>query len=125
MENKQLVQIVTDIEQFKLDNTQAVHDKVTQELDNVKKKIPSEQITSELEAMIEKEVATRFDQEIDLNPRALYYALKAEMELNKQATRQDLILFSYDVLEKTTKSKFLKKILRRLKKEQKNESGDE
>lgn len=75
--------------------------------------------------MIEKEVATRFDQEIDLNPRALYYALKAEMELNKQATRQDLILFSYDVLEKTTKSKFLKKILRRLKKEQKNESGDE
>lgn len=38
MENKQLVQIVTDIEQFKLENTQAVHDKVTQELDNVKKK---------------------------------------------------------------------------------------
>ena len=51
-----------------------------------------------------------------MKPKALYHALKVEAELNPEIEKDDLKQSAYDFLEKTTKNKYLKKIIRELKK---------
>ena len=46
-----------------------------------------------------------------MKPKALYHALKVEAELNPEIEKDDLKQSAYDFLEKTTKNKYLKKII--------------
>lgn len=122
MENEKLITVINSIDDFKTDNTKIVKSSINNELSNFKKTLPKEILTEDLEIEIQNEVnkkITEFNKDIDLKPKALYYSLKSEMELNEEITEKELTHSAYDYLEKKTKSKFLKKILRELKKESK------
>lgn len=114
--------MVTNMEQFKKENTQILRNNIKNEILIYQKKLPVENISEELELQIENEVSSKlseFNNNIDLNPTALYYSLKSEAELDGNISEKELIYSAYDFLEKNTKSKFLKKILKELKRENK------
>ncbi|SOB47044.1 conserved hypothetical protein [Lactococcus piscium] len=71
-----------------------------------------------LQFAVDKKIL-EFNNNIDLKPKALYYALKSELELDEQISEKKLTISAYDYLEKNTKNKFLKKILKELIKESK------
>lgn len=122
MENEQLENMVENVEDFKMDNTQTLKKSINAEVASYKKKLPAEILTEDFEVKIENEVnkkLSEFNDSIDVKPKALYYSLKSELELNKEATEKELTISAYDFLEKNTKSKFLKRILKDLKKETK------
>lgn len=122
MENKQLTNVVESMEQFKQENTQILKKNINDEISSYRKTLPVENLSEDLNSQIENEVSIKlseFNDSIDLKPAALYYSLKSEIELNENASEKELTYFAYDFLEKTTKSKFLKKILKELKRETK------
>lgn len=124
MENKQLDNLIHEVDIFKADNTRQLKKNINTELSAFKNSLPKEVLTSDLDQKIEAEVdgkLVEFNQNIDLKPKALYYSLKAELELDDTMSESDLIISAYSFLEKNTKNKFLKKILRELKKENKHE----
>lgn len=110
------------MEQFKKDNIQILRKSINNEILNYRKNLPIENLSEELELQIKNEVNSKlseFNNGIDLKPAALYYSLKSEVELDENISEKELTYSAYDFLEKTTKSKFLKKILKELKKETK------
>lgn len=122
MENRQLVNIVTNVEQFKKENTQILKKNINNEILNYRKSLSVDNLSEELELQIEDEVSSKlseFNSSIDLKPAALYYSLKSEVELDENISEKELTYSAYNFLEKTTKSKFLKKILKELKRETK------
>lgn len=122
MENKQLSNVVENMEQFKKENTQILKKNINDEILSYRETLPAETLSEDLESKIENEVSSKlseFNNIIDLKPTALYYSLKSEIELNENISEKELVYSAYDFLEKTTKSKFLKKILRELKRETK------
>lgn len=122
MENKQLLNVVENMEQFKKENTQILKRNINHEILNYRKTLPVEILSEDLESQIENEVTSKlseFNNTIDIKPTALYYSLKSELELNENISEKELVYSAYDFLEKTTKSKFIKRILRELKRETK------
>ncbi|MBC9825349.1 MULTISPECIES: hypothetical protein [Carnobacterium] len=122
MENRQLANVVKNVEQFKKENIQILRKNINNEILNYRKNLPIENLSEELELQIENEVSSKlseFNNGIDLKPAALYYSLKSEVELDENISEKELTYSAYDFLEKTTKSKFLKKILKELKRETK------
>lgn len=120
MENRQLANVVKNVEQFKSENTQILKKNINNEILNYRKNLPVENLSEELELQIENEVSRKlseFNNSIDLKPAALYYSLKSEVELDKNISEKKLTYYAYNFLEKTTKSKFLKNILKELKRE--------
>ena len=110
------------MEQFKKENTQILKKNINDEILSYRETLPAETLSEDLESKIENEVSSKlseFNNIIDLKPTALYYSLKSEIELNENISEKELVYSAYDFLEKTTKSKFLKKILRELKRETK------
>ena len=96
-------------------------DKKDYDLSNFRKILPKKFLTDELEIEINKEVdkkVSEFSVDIDLSPVELYYSLKnAEVKGDGENSETELINLAYDYLEKNTKNKFFKKILKELKKE--------
>lgn len=116
--------IVNEIDQFKQENINKLESSINHEIEIFKTNLPEDINKNELESTIQKEVDSKlaeFSNEMDLKPKALYYALKSEAELNDDITEKQLTNSAYDFLERNTQSKFLKKILKELKKESKNE----
>lgn len=123
MENKSLENVIRKADEFKEDNTQILKENISEEISIYRKSLPANIVSDDLEIQIEQEVSNKlseFNNDMDLKPVALYYSLKSEIELNENISEEELTVSAYAFLEKNTKSKFLKKILRELKKEIKN-----
>lgn len=112
MENKQLDNVVGNVEKFKSDNTQILRKNITKEIIKYRKTLPVENLSEDLELQIENEVNNKlseFNNSINLKPKALYYSLKSEMELQEDISEKELTYFAYDFLEKIQKVNSLKR----------------
>lgn len=120
MESNELDKIVLDVEEFKAEETQVLNNTIINEIANYKQQLPEEILTPDFQHKVDEEVQNKlveFKNNLDINPRALYHALKVETELNEEISKTELKHSAYDFLEKSTKNKFLKKIIKELKKE--------
>ncbi|MGV3003845.1 hypothetical protein [Aerococcus urinaeequi] len=114
--------VLARVDEFKDENAVILRDNIQNEISSYKSSLPSDNFLSGLDYQINQEVDNKiseFKQDIDLKPKALYYNLKSKVELNDDITEKELTLSAYEFLEKNTKNRFLKKILRDLKKEAK------
>lgn len=120
--NKVLGNVLARVDEFKDENAVILRDNIQNEISSYKSSLPSDNFLSGLDYQINQEIDNKiseFKQEIDLKPKALYYNLKSKVELSDDITEKELTLSAYEFLEKNTKNRFLKKILRDLKKEAK------
>ncbi|MGH2064905.1 hypothetical protein ACRCJ1_00720 [Aerococcus sp. L_4] len=114
--------VLARVDEFKDENAVILRDNIQNEISSYKSSLPSDNFLSSLDYQINQEIDNKiseFKQDIDLKPKALYYNLKSKVELNDDITEKELTLSAYEFLEKNTKNRFLKKILRDLKKEAK------
>ncbi|GMR69472.1 hypothetical protein NUITMVRA1_01480 [Aerococcus viridans] len=114
--------VLARVDEFKDENAVILRDNIQNEISSYKSSLPSNIFLNGIDYQINQEIDNKiseFKQEIDLKPKALYYDLKSKVELNDDITEKELTLSAYEFLEKNTKNKFLKKILRDLKKEAK------
>ena len=112
--------VLARVDEFKDENAVILRDNIQNEISSYKSSLPSDNFLSGLDYQINQEIDNKiseFKQDIDLKPKALYYNLKSKVELNDDITEKELTLSAYEFLEKNTKNRFLKKILRDLKKE--------
>ena len=121
MEKEKLNLIIKKNEEFKNNTDLTLKKDIDYELSNFRKILPKKFLTKELDIEIKNEVdkkVSEFSEDIDLNPEGLYSLLKkAEVESNGEISETELTNLAYDYLEKNTKNKFFKKILKELKKE--------
>lgn len=118
MQNDTLEKIVEDVESAKQKEVTHLREVLNHEIVKYKETLPLEINDEDLQNKIDIEVQTRmeeFKKNMDLNPRALYHALKVETELNHDADETHLKRVAYEFLEKNTKNKYLKKIIKDLK----------
>ncbi|MFV8815314.1 hypothetical protein ACNNLQ_09460 [Aerococcus urinaeequi] len=114
--------VLARVDEFKDENAVILRDNIQNEISSYKSSLPSDNFLSGFDYQINQEIDNKiseFKQDIDLKPKALYYNLKSKVELNDDITEKELTLSAYEFLEKNTKNRFLKKILRDLKKEAK------
>lgn len=114
--------VLARVDEFKDENAVILRDNIQNEISSYKSSLPSDNFLSGLDYQTNQEIDNKiseFKQDIDLKPKALYYNLKSKVELNDDITEKELTLSAYEFLEKNTKNRFLKKILRDLKKEAK------
>lgn len=120
-EKEKLNLIIKKNEQFKNNTDLIIKKDIDYELSNFRKILPKKFLTKELDIEIKNEVdkkVSEFSEDIDLNPEGLYSLLKkSEVESNGEISETKLTNLAYDYLEKNTKNKFFKKILKELKKE--------
>ena len=112
MADETLKDVIHDIEVFKEKNVEQVRLNINNEISTLKKDIPPELNTDEFDLKIQKEIDTKlakFHDDMDIKPKALYYSLKTDIELNENITEKELTLSAYNFLEKHTKNKVLKK----------------
>ncbi|KKW74514.1 hypothetical protein StScam27_09075 [Streptococcus thermophilus] len=121
MEKEKLNLIIKKNEEFKNNTDLTIKKDIDYELSNFRKILPKKFLTKELDIEIKNEVdkkVSEFSEDIDLNPEGLYSLLKkSEVESNGEISETELTNLAYDYLEKNTKNKFFKKILKELKKE--------
>lgn len=120
--NKALGNVIARVDGFKDENADTLRDSIQNEISSYKSTLPSDIFLRDLDYQVNQEIDNKiieFKEEIDLKPKALYYNLKSKVELNGNLTEQELTLSAYEFLEKNTKNRFLKKILKDLKKETK------
>ncbi|MDT2909267.1 hypothetical protein [Lactococcus lactis] len=121
MEKEKLNLIIKKNEEFKNNTDLIIKKDIDYELSNFRKILPKKFLTKELDIEIKNEVdkkVSEFSEDIDLNPEGLYSLLKkSEVESNGEISETELTNLAYDYLEKNTKNKFFKKILKELKKE--------
>lgn len=118
--NTVLGNVLARVDEFKDENAVILRDNIQNEISSYKSSLPSHNFLSDIDYQINQEIDNKiseFKQEIDLKPKALYYNLKSKVELSDNLTEKELTLSAYEFLEKNTKNRFLKKILRDLKKE--------
>lgn len=114
--------VLARVDEFKDENALILRDNIQNEISSYKSSLPSDNFLSDIDYQINQEIDNKiseFKQDIDLKPKALYYNLKSKVELSDDITEKELTLSAYEFLEKNTKNRFLKKILRDLKKEAK------
>ena len=114
--------VLARVDEFKDENAVILRDNIQNEISSYKSSLPSDNFLSGLDYQINQEIDNKiseFKQDIDLKPKALYYNLKSKVELSDDITEKELTLSAYEFLEKNTKNRFLKKILKDLKKEAK------
>lgn len=114
--------VLARVDEFKDENAVILRDNIQNEISSYKSSLPSDNFLSDIDYQINQEIDNKiseFKQDIDLKPKALYYNLKSKVELSDDITEKDLTLSAYEFLEKNTKNRFLKKILKDLKKEAK------
>ncbi len=121
MVDEKLDLIIKKNEDFKKNTDLIIKKDIDYDLSSFRKILPKKFLTDELEIEINKEVdkkVSEFSVDIDLSPVELYYSLKnAEVKGDGENSETELINLAYDYLEKNTKNKFFKKILKELKKE--------
>ena len=120
--NTVLDNVLARVDEFKDENAVILRDNIQNEISSYKSSLPSDNFLSGLDYQTNQEIDNKiseFKQDIDLKPKALYYNLKSKVELSDDITEKELTLSAYEFLEKNTKNRFLKKILRDLKKEAK------
>ncbi|KAF3306181.1 hypothetical protein [Carnobacterium sp. PL17GRE32] len=114
--------VLARVDEFKDENAVILRDNIQNEISSYKSSLPSDNFLSDIDYQINQEIDNKiseFKQDIDLKPKALYYNLKSKVELSDDITEKELTLSAYEFLEKNTKNRFLKKILKDLKKEAK------
>ena len=119
MENESLDLIIKEVENQQEKELVRFESNLSEGINKYKEVLPADLITPQLQEKIDNEVKLQlveFQKSIDLKPKALYHDLKVEAELNPEIEKDDLKQSAYDFLEKTTKNKYLKKIIRELKK---------
>lgn len=120
MDNLELKSIIQDFEVEKNKVENELEEVIENSIVEYSTTLPEDIRTKDFKEYIDHEVKLKlaeFNKSIDIKPKALYYSLKAELEVNEDATREELIASGYDFLEKTTKNKLLRKIIGELKKE--------
>lgn len=121
-DNKELNYVIAKVDEFKDENADILRENIQDEIMSYKSTLTTDGFLKDLDAQINQEMNNKlidFKEDIDLKPKALYYDLKSKLELNDKVSEQELTLFAYDFLEKNTKNRFFKKILKELKKETK------
>ena len=106
----------------KLEELNKVRDKVKYEMVKYEEKLPDNIDRETYEVQLSEELNRQLDlvnKETDLNSEALYYHLKAQASLNKNISKKELTISALEFLEKSTNSKFMKKLMRELIKENK------
>ena len=119
MKNESLDLIIREIETQQEIELNRFKQNLSEGIDKYVESSPSDLMTPLLKNEIDEEVKLQmleFQKSIDLSPKALYYALKMEVELDPNIEKDKLKQCAYEFLEKTTKNKYLKKIIRELKK---------
>ena len=119
MKNESLDLIIREIETQQEIELNRFKQNLSEGIDQYVESSPSDLMTPLLKNEIDEEVKLQmleFQRSIDLSPKALYYALKMEVELDPNIKKDKLKQCAYEFLEKTTKYKYLKKIIRELKK---------
>lgn len=103
------------IAEFKRNNAIELKKNINQEIKKVQEAAPRDILDAELSLKVEEEVNLKLrelNESIDLNPTALYHALKAESALDPEVSEEALTVAAYQFLIKKTKNRFLKKILK-------------
>lgn len=121
-DNKDLNYVIAKVDEFKDKNADILRENIQDEIMSYKSTLTNDGFLKEMDAQINQEMNNKlidFKEDIDLKPKALYYDLKSKFELNNNVSEQELTLSAYDFLEKNTKNRFFKKILKELKKETK------
>lgn len=121
-DNKNLNYVIAKVDEFKDKNADILRENIQDEIMTYKLTLTNDGFSKDLDAQINQEMSNKlmdFKEDIDLKPKALYYDLKSKVELNDTISEQELTLSAYDFLEKNTKNRFFKKILKELKKETK------
>lgn len=121
-DNKDLNYVIAKVDEFKDKNADILRENIQDEIMSYKSTLTNDGFLKDLDAHINKEINNKlidFKEDIDLKPKALYYDLKSKLELNNNVSEQELTLSAYDFLEKNTKNRFFKKVLKELKKETK------
>ena len=106
----------------KIREFEKIRDKVKYEMTKYEKKLPENIDRETYELQLSEELNRQLDlvnKETDLNSEALYYHLKAQVSLNKNISKKELTISALEFLEKSTNSKFMKKLMRELIKENK------
>lgn len=119
MESESLDLIIREVENQKKEELVRFEANLSERVSQYKEVLPADLITPQLQDKIDNEVKLQlveFQKSIDLKPKALYHALKVDAELNPDIEKKELKQNAYEFLEKTTKNKYLKKIIRELKK---------
>ena len=119
MEKESLDLIIKEVENQQERELVRFESNLSEGINKYKEILPADLITPQLQDKIDNEVKLQlveFQDSIDLKPKALYHALKMEAELNPNIEEVQLKKSAYEFLEKTTKNKYLKKIIRELKK---------
>ena len=119
MKNESLDLIIREVENQQEIELNRLKTSLSKEIDkyvespssNLMASLPKERIDEEVKLQL-----LEVQKSIDLRPKALYYALKTEVELDPNIKKDKLKKCAYEFLEKTTKNKYLKKIIRDLKK---------
>lgn len=122
MSEKSLDDIIYEVELFKKKSIDTIKEKVNNDAITVKSNLPESLSSTEFDLKVQEEIGNNIElisNNTDFNTKALYYALKSDVELNKNISKEELTIEAYDFLEKNSKSKFLKKIYKELKKETK------
>ena len=121
-DNKDLNYVIAKVDEFKDKNADILRENIQDEIMSYKSTLTNDGFLKDMDAQINQEMNNKlidFKEGIDLKSKALYYDLKSKLELNNNVSEQELTLSAYDFLEKNTKNKFFKKILKELKKETK------
>ncbi|MFS9155525.1 hypothetical protein [Streptococcus infantis] len=119
MKNDSLDLIIREVENQQERELERFELNLSEGITKYKEILPNDLITPQLQEKIDNEVKLQlveFQKSIDLKPKALYHALKVDAELNPDIEKKELKQSAYEFLEKTTKNKYLKKIIRELKK---------
>ena len=106
----------------KIKELEKIRDKVKYEMVKYEEKLPESVDRETYELHLSEELNRQLDlvnKETDLNSEALYYHLKAQASLNKNISKKELTISALEFLEKSTNSKFMKKLMRELIKENK------
>ncbi len=106
----------------KIREFEKIRDKVKYEMVKYEEKLPENIDRETYEVQLSEELNRQLDlvnKETDLNSEALYYHLKAQASLNKNISKKELTISALEFLEKSTNSKFMKKLMRELIKENK------
>lgn len=95
--------VLARVDEFKDENALILRDNIQNEISSYKSSLPSDNFMSGLDCQINQEIdnkISKFKQDIDLKPKALYYNLKSKVELSDDITEKELTLSAYEFLEK-------------------------
>lgn len=116
----ELEHAINKYDEFRDTNASLIRSNIQNEMTVYKSALPESIPNDFFDLQVSQEINNKmkdFKENFDLKPKALYYDLKAKVELNEDISREELTFSAYSFLEQNTNNKLLKKIIKNLKKE--------